>query len=57
MKNYNDKVVGTNSAYTNPSYIEPGQKAHYEITEMAENVMGGDLDVVDHYAVHVNSSS
>jgi hypothetical protein len=39
---------------TNPSDIEPGQKASIEVTVGTDKVMGGDLNIIDHYSVQVN---
>jgi hypothetical protein len=50
----NNKVVGTDFTYTNPSEIEPGQKAPFEITIRPDSVTSGDLNIIDHYAVQVS---
>jgi hypothetical protein len=55
LHNSNNKVVGTESTFTKPSDIEPGQKAPFEITVSTDKVMGGDLSIIDHYAVHASS--
>jgi hypothetical protein len=51
----NNKVIGTEFAFTKPSEIEPGQKAPFEITVGTDKVMGGDLSIIDHYAVQASS--
>jgi hypothetical protein len=51
----NNKVVGTESTFPKPSDIDPGQKAPFEITVGTNDVMGGDLSVIDHYAVQASS--
>jgi hypothetical protein len=50
----NNKVIGTDFSFTNPSDIDPGQKAPFEITVGTDKVMGGDLSIIDHYAVQVS---
>jgi hypothetical protein len=50
----NNKVIGTDFSFTNPSDIEPGQKAPFEVTVGTDKVMGGDLSIIDHYAVQVS---
>jgi hypothetical protein len=50
----NNKVIGTEFTYTNPSDIDPGQKAPFEVTVGTDKVMGGDLSIIDHYAVQVS---
>jgi uncharacterized protein (TIGR02588 family) len=50
----NNKVIGTDFSFTNPSDIDPGQKAPFEITVGTDKVMGGDLGIIDHYAVQVS---
>ena len=52
----NNKVIGTEFTFTKPSDIEPGQKAPFEITVDTDKVMGGDLNIIDHYAVQASSS-
>jgi uncharacterized protein (TIGR02588 family) len=49
-----NKVIGTDFSFTNPSDIDPGQKAPFEITIGTDKVMGGDLSIIDHYAVQVS---
>ena len=34
--------------------VDPGQKAPFEITVGTDKVMGGDLSIIDHYAVQVS---
>ena len=51
----NNKVIGTESTFTTPRDIEPGQKAPFEITVGTDKVMGGDLSIIDHYAVQASS--
>lgn len=51
----NNKVIGTESTFTKPSDIEPGQKAPFEITVSTDKVMGGDLSIIDHYTVQASS--
>ena len=51
------KVIGTEFTYTNPSDIETGQKAPFEVTVGTDKVMGGDLSIIDHYAVQVSGQS
>jgi hypothetical protein len=50
----NNKVIGTDFSFTNPSDIDPSQKAPFEITVGTDKVMGGDLSIIDHYAVQVS---
>jgi hypothetical protein len=50
----NNKVIGTESTFTKPNDIEPGQKAPFEITVGTDKVMGGDLSIIDHYAVQAS---
>jgi hypothetical protein len=50
-----NKVIGTESTFTKPSEIEPGQKAPFEITVGTDKVMGGDLSIIDHYAVQASA--
>ena len=50
----NNKVIGTESTFTKPSDIEPGQKAPFEVTVGTDKVMGGDLSIIDHYAVQAS---
>ena len=50
----NNKVIGTDFSFTNPSDIEPGQKAPFEVTVGTDKVMGVDLNIIDHYAVQVS---
>ena len=50
----NNKVIGTDFSFTNPSDIDPGQKAPFEITVGTDKVMGGDLSIIDYYAVQVS---
>ena len=52
----NNKVIGTEFTFTKPSDIEPGQKAPFEITVGTDKVMGGDLSIIDHYAVQASGS-
>ena len=51
----NNKVIGTESTFTKPSEIDPGQKAPFEITVGTDKVMGGDLSIIDHYAIQASS--
>ena len=51
----NNKVIGTESTFTKPSDIDPGQKAPFEITVGTDKVMGGDLSIIDHYAVQASA--
>jgi hypothetical protein len=51
----NNKVVGTEFTFTKPRDIEPGQKAPFEITVGTDKVMGGDLSIIDHYAVQASA--
>lgn len=51
----NNKVIGTGSAFTKPENIDPGQKAPFEITVDTNDVMGGDLSIIDHYAIQASS--
>ena len=44
----NNKVIGTGSAFTKPENIDPGQKAPFEITVGTNDVMSGDLSIIDH---------
>ncbi len=46
----NNKVIGTDFSFTNPSDIDPGQKASFEF----DKVMDGDLGIIDHYAVQIS---
>jgi hypothetical protein len=50
----NNKVIGTESNFTKPSTIEPGQKAPFEITVGTHKVMAGDFSIIDHYAVQAS---
>ncbi len=52
----NNKVIGTGSTFTKPSDIDHGQKAPFEITIGTDQVMGGDLSIIDHCAVQAGSS-
>ena len=52
----NNKVIGTGSTFTKPSDIDQGQKASFEITIGTDQVMGGDLSIIDHCAVQAGSS-
>ena len=49
-------MIGTGSTFTKPSDIDPGQKVPFEITIGTDQVMGGDLSIIDHYAVQAGSS-
>jgi hypothetical protein len=51
-----NKVIGTESTFTTPSHIDPGQKAPFEITVGTDKVMGGDLSIIDHYAIQASAS-
>jgi hypothetical protein len=51
----NNKVIGTGSTFTKPENIDPGQKAPFEITVGTNDVMGGDLSIIDHYAIQASS--
>lgn len=51
----NNKVIGTGSAFTKPENIDPGQKARFEITVGTNDVMGGDLSIIDHYVIQASS--
>jgi hypothetical protein len=51
----NNKVIGTESTFTKPSDIDPGQKAPFEITVGTDKLMGGDLSIIHHYAVQASS--
>ena len=51
----NNKVIGTESTFTKPSDIDPGQKAPFEVTVGTDKVMGGDLSIIDHYAVQASA--
>ena len=48
-------VIETGSAFTKPENIDPGQKAPFEITVGTNDVMGGDLSIIDHYAIQASS--
>ena len=50
----NNKVIRTDFSFTDPSDIDPGQKAPFEITVGTDKVMGGDLSINGHYAVQVS---
>jgi hypothetical protein len=52
----NNKVIGTEFIFTKPRDIDPGQKAPFEITVDTDKVMGGDLNIIDHYAVQASGS-
>ena len=47
-------MIGTETTLTTPNDIEPGQKASFEITVSTDKVMGGDLSIIDHYAVQAS---
>ena len=49
-------MIGTEFTFTKPSDIKPGQKAPFEITVGTDKVMGGDLSIIDHYAVQASGS-
>ena len=51
----NNKVIGTESTFTKPSDIDPGQKAPFEVTVSTDKVMVGELSIIDHYAVQASS--
>jgi hypothetical protein len=53
----NNQVIGTGNAFTNPADIEPSQKAPFEVLVTKDSVKGGDLSLIDHYAVQVSGQS
>jgi hypothetical protein len=50
-----NQVIGTESTYTNPSTIDPGAKAPFEILVSTDKVKGGDLNIINHFSTQPSS--